>query len=181
MCPDDQTVQAQPAYPLSYGFNIECMRVLATSPYATQAHQQSEFTAPTLTVALSEVTLGQFQTNSSENVSCGSNGIDSYSVDGKCAPVTGPFPNGNTSIARHNNGQGSNYAFCDGHVKYLAPNLVSIGWTVTNGTCYSGICDWGFNGAAYPQWASGTDVMGVRNSSNGALAPHIYTATYSIK
>ena len=181
LCPDDQTVQTPPSHTLSYGFNIEAMRKLATSPYTTQAHQMSEFNAPSLTVAISEVTLGQFLTSTSENYSCGSNGIDSYSIDGKCAQANGPFPNGNSSIARHNNGQGSNYAYCDGHVKYLTPNLVSIGWTVVSASCYSGICDWGFNGAVYPQWASGTDIMGVRNSLNGVLYPHIYSATYSIK
>ncbi|MDR3708158.1 MAG: substrate-binding domain-containing protein [Capsulimonadaceae bacterium] len=180
-CPDDQTVQTPPSNPLSYGFNLEIMRNLGASPFATHAHQQSEFTAPALTVALSEVTGGQFLTSASENYSCGSNGEDTYSIDGKCAPANGPFPNGNSSTARHNNGQGSNYAYCDGHVKYLNSGQVSIGWTIVTSTCYSGVCDWGFNGAAYPQWASGADIMGVRNASNGALSPHIYSATYSIR
>ncbi len=179
-CPDDTTQQTPPSYTLSYAFNVETMRKLAVSPFATQQHQLSEFTAPALTVALTEVTSGAMQT-ASENISCTSNGEDVFS-NTSCGNANGPFPNGNSSASRHNNGQGANYLLCDGHVKYLTPSLVSIGWTITNtSNCYGGFCDWGFNGGAYPQWASGADVMGWRDASNGALHPRVYTATYSIK
>ncbi|MDR3708819.1 MAG: DUF1559 domain-containing protein [Capsulimonadaceae bacterium] len=174
-CPDDPKSQTTTGvYELSYAYNGN-INILQGSSLATfMPHSVSSLTAPSLTVALFEIQGAAVKPTNDGN-SAVSDGVDF--INGGGAYANGPFPYFNLSKSAHNDGQGSNYLLCDGHVKYLPSSRVSPGQTFMIPPSWG---DYGYNGSSWPQTASGTDVLGWRDASNGALHPQVYTVTFSL-
>jgi prepilin-type processing-associated H-X9-DG protein len=178
-CPSDPTVKAAPLTALSYAYNANINVKEGSNLSTFMPHSVAKLTAPSLTVAAFEVKDAALATASPDNNSPVGDGANFLNgANGNSSYATGLFPNSNnTSTARHNNGQGSVYLLCDGHVKFLSSSRVSPGDT------YGTVPAWGdyaYNGSAWPQHASGTDVLGWRDSSNGALYPGVFTVTFSL-
>jgi prepilin-type N-terminal cleavage/methylation domain-containing protein/prepilin-type processing-associated H-X9-DG protein len=107
-----------------------------------------------------EVTSYSDSGNNSFNAGpCGTNG---------CNYATGTLP-GSSKTNNPAHGNGSNFLEWDGHVKFLAPNLVSPGYNYVNGNAPQS------NG----NWATGTGCMDNLTSDSGVTAtcPHPGTAT----
>ncbi|MDR3707416.1 MAG: DUF1559 domain-containing protein [Capsulimonadaceae bacterium] len=138
-CPDDQYVPGNTAaYKCSYYCN---MWLTGFQGYNNGAPMQdSQLSAPALTVMLGECTGSCFETNAGDYSAL----TDGYTVWSNLSGVTsgflgGPeYVNGETlgltkwMAARHT--QGSNWLAFDGHVKYLLGTQVSPGrWATTCG------------------------------------------------
>ena len=143
-CPDDSTVAAVPFYVNSYGFNTNALLdnpgISPPSPVGL-----SEFAAPASTILLFEV---------DTNVADLLNPVEASAARGnagqKCGGISAGGPTANTVYyatgavgsrtgmvltlkPRHSDG--ANYAFADGHAKFLRPAQVSGGNDASNAAC----------------------------------------------
>ena len=195
VCPDD--VAANPGgglYPVSYAYNqnivIGYPYVAATSYAGLNCANLSKINSPVMTVLFTEVTLnganvdlthGELNANDGLTHSPVGNGLMGASTSGVTATIysTGiqgaagqstAWLNGATDphlpTGRHSDA--ANYAFWDGHVKWLKGSVVSPGQTTTGAT-----------GPTTQESAPGTPWWAAGTSGTNSLGKPV-TATYSI-
>ncbi|HEY3333396.1 MAG TPA: DUF1559 domain-containing protein [Capsulimonadaceae bacterium] len=167
-CPSDPTVPTSATtFVQSYAINTN-IGWTGTSAAPVRPAIQSQFTAPVKTILFSEIQgNGAVDTSTAAIWALSGNGIGSsmYACQGSAGLyakyATGYFSNSNQSLpivtagfssplGRHN--LGANYAFCDGHVKWLTGTSVSRGDNNSNGS-KCGDFGWG-NDAGSAQAAS---------------------------
>ena len=141
LCPDDTHPASQPTWgelPISYAENenIVFQYSYANGWPVEQEIPTTKLTAPSVTVLACEVA-GSYYPNATDNASAMANGWDQPSWN--CGTYRTGLIGGrafNTSVtgdtsAIHNNGVGSNFLACDGHVKFLLGSKVSGGYSPT--------------------------------------------------
>ena len=186
-CPDDSTqAAAANTYPVSYAVNWDIARgFVSCTVVDPPANSLSQFNSPANTVLLSEC--AGVYTNITDPAEGGDNTIQhspmtNGTLEGRSAAVksfvsnqpstygalTGTTPVsatglGGTPIARHSDG--SNYLLCDGHVKWLRPTAVSVGYDGT---------------ASTPTDPQGTSLCGGAVPNAAGTQVSAYAATYSM-
>ena len=173
-CPDDTHLASQPSwgqYPISYAENQNVVFQYNFGggwPFE-QNTPTTKYTAPSVTVLLCEVA-GSYYPNSTDNVSPMANGWGQPSWNlgvYRTGPLGGrAFSASAASLpAMHNNGDGSNFLACDGHVRYLPGIKVSNGYSPTSATAIQTINN------------TVGQAAGTANLTDGAAA--MFTMTFS--
>ncbi|MDR3708193.1 MAG: DUF1559 domain-containing protein [Capsulimonadaceae bacterium] len=140
-CPDDTHVVPNPTwgqYPLSYAENENIVfqySYVNGWPFESEV-PTTKMTAPSMTVLLCEVA-GAFYPNLTDNMSPMANGWaqPSWNQGTYLTGLLGGRAFNTDALnkpAIHNNGVGSNFLACDGHVKYLLGSKVSNGYSPTS-------------------------------------------------
>ena len=175
-CPDDSTAQTTTTnagvtttlVPVSYGMNVDITPRIGGQALSSEA-------APANTVLLFEYVGDQTDvTNPLEatdpdgwGMDSGGDGFrhDSFTYNGTTSTTSGyatgdmgqPANTNNANNANGDAGQhtgrhtdGSNFLFCDGHVKWFHPTAISPGFTANSANSLQG------QGQSYPDQAAGT-------------------------
>ena len=175
-CPDDSTAvntaTTPPQVPVSYFYNT-CVNFNNPGGFPGPAGASSQFTAPSKSVLLAETKgVTADLTNPDEAQSCAGNGVwnqytcgtyDTGYLGGR-PPASRPYA---APTGRHTDG--SDFLFCDGHVKWLRGSQVSSGFSPSNGD----------ENAA--QGAGDADGADYAAGTNGALNGVTAAATFSVK
>lgn len=141
-CPNDATIPGGQNFTISYGLNQALVCVASTCGNQATPNKLSEFTAPAVTIQYFELQNavwfpkddmpgGSWAQSPTGNGMIGPNLVAYNASSGSVAYATGPFPTQNASSSSYadpRHADGANYAFADGHAKWMRPDAISPGF-----------------------------------------------------